>query len=92
MASNLEAAGVPSHGFDYTPVDGKITDPNTGKKVVVSTITARIDGVVAVKYADSTATVILPVFAGVRRSGMFEKILATGTTAGIISGKVILEY
>ncbi len=89
----LQAAGVPSHGFLYTPSDAtNIIDPNTSAQVEVHAITTTVDGTVRVKFKDSAASVDLPVYAGVRRSGIFTKIFSTGTTAGITAAGVICEY
>jgi len=86
----LQSMGVPSHGFDFTPTDsGNVIDPNTGNEVVVHAITPRTDGNVQVKYKDSDTPVVLPVFAGVRRSGLFTRIYATNTT---VTGDVVCEY
>lgn len=88
-SDSIASMAVPSHGFLYHPTNNvKIVDPNTGKPVTAMALTATIDGNVQVKYKNSATKVVVPLFAGQRRSMQVTEIDSTNTT----TGDVIVEY
>ena len=88
-----ETMAVPTGGFVYTPTDtgDGIIDPNaTPKTRLVRNIISTVAGVIRVTYLDGSVDDV-PVIVG-SNPMVVRKIWETGTTAGITSAGVHLQY